>query len=65
MRRRHWQYGSSKDKVQRRARLDAFFLGPVFPKGPCAQLVYTLAPKYPHRDYFKAKVYTIWAHGPL
>ena len=20
---------------------------------------------YPYREYFKAKVYTIWAHGPL
>ena len=28
-------------------------------KGPCTQIVYTLAPKYPYRDYFKAKVYTI------
>ena len=31
------------------------------PKG----LVYTWAPKYLRRDYFKAQVYTIWAHGPL
>ena len=31
----------------------------VCPKGPCAQLVYTLAPKYPYRDYFKASVYSI------
>ena len=37
----------------------------VFPKGPCTQIVYTLAPKYLYRDYFKAKVYTIWVHGPL
>ena len=28
-------------------------------KGPCTQLVKTLAPKYLYRDYFKAKVYTI------
>ena len=35
------------------------------PKGPCTPIVYTLAPKYLHRDYFKAKVYTIWVHGPL
>ena len=35
------------------------------PKGPCTQRVYTLAPKYLDRDYFKAKVYTIWVHGPL
>ena len=30
-----------------------------FPKGPCTQIVYPLAPKYLYRDYFKAKVYTI------
>ena len=35
------------------------------PKGPCTQIVYTLAPKYLYRDYFKANVYTNWAHGPL
>ena len=29
------------------------------------QIVYTLGPKYLHWDYFKAKVHTIWAHGPL
>ena len=29
------------------------------PKGPCTQTVYTLAPEYLYRDYFKAKVYTI------
>ena len=34
-------------------------------KGPCAQRVYTLAPKYLNRDYFKANAYTSWAHGPL
>ena len=34
-------------------------------KGPCTQIVKTLALKYLFRDYFKAKVYTIWAHGPL
>ena len=34
-------------------------------KGPCTQIVYALAPKYLYRDYFKAKVYTVWAHGPL
>ena len=37
---------------------------PSYPKGPCTQIVYTLAPKYLYRDYFKAKVYTIWVHGP-
>ena len=36
-----------------------------FPEGPCTEIVYTLAPKYLYRDYFKAKVYTIWVHGPL
>ena len=34
------------------------------PKVPCTQTVYTWDPKYPYRDYFKAKVYTIWVHGP-
>ena len=34
-----------------------------YPKGPCTQIIDTLAPKYPNRDYFKANVYTIWAHG--
>ena len=29
------------------------------PKGPCAQIVQTLAPKYLKRDSFKAKVYTL------
>ena len=28
-------------------------------------VVYTLARKYLYRDYFEAKVYTIWVHGPL
>ena len=35
------------------------------PRGPCTQIVYTLAPKCLYRDYFRAKVSTIWAHGPL
>ena len=35
------------------------------PKGPCTQIVYTLAPKYLNRDYIEAIVYTIWVHGPL
>ena len=35
------------------------------PKGLCTQIVYTLAPTYLYRDYIKAKVYTIWVHGPL
>ena len=29
------------------------------PKGPCTQ-IYTSTPKYLHREYFKAKVYTSW-----
>ena len=36
-----------------------------YPKGPCSQEVYTLAPMYPYRDYFKINVYSIWVHGPL
>ena len=36
----------------------------VFPKGPCTHIVYTVAPKYLYRDYFKAKVCTVWVHGP-
>ena len=36
-----------------------------FPKGPCAQIVYTLALKYLYTDYSKAKVNSIWVHGPL
>ena len=35
------------------------------PKGPCTQIVYTSGPMYRYREYFKAKVYTIWVHGPL
>ena len=35
------------------------------PKGPCTQIVYTLGPMYPYREYFKANVYTIWVHGPF
>ena len=36
------------------------------PKGPCAQIVDTLAPQCPNRDYFKAKVEILfWAHGPI
>ena len=30
-----------------------------YPKGPCTQIEYTLAPKYLNGDYFKANVYTI------
>ena len=33
--------------------------------GPQTQLVYTLGPMSLYREYFKAKVYTIWVHGPL
>ena len=38
---------------------------PSNPKSPCTSIAYTLAPKYLVRDYFKAKVYTIWVHGSL
>ena len=34
-----------------------------FPKGPCTQTVYTLAPKYLYRDYLKAKVQSIYCLG--
>ena len=37
----------------------------LFPKGPCTQIVYTLALKYSYRDYIKAKIYSVWAHGSL
>ena len=36
-----------------------------YPKGPCTQIVDTLAQKYLYGEYFKGKVYTIWVHGPL
>ena len=39
--------------------------GPTNPDGPCTKIAYTLAPKYLFRDYFQAKVYTVWVHGPL
>ena len=35
------------------------------PTGPCTQKVDALALKYSLYRYFKAKVYTIWVHGPL
>ena len=46
-------------------RLEQFSGTVDFPKGPCAQRVYTLSFKYivPLYRYFGAKVYTIWAHG--
>ena len=34
-------------------------------KGARTQIVYTLGPMFLQREYFKAKVYTIWVHGPL
>ena len=43
-------------------------LQPKFPKGPCTQVVYTLAPMYlysDYLDYLRANVCTTWAHGPL
>ena len=33
-------------------------------KGPCAQIVYTLAFKQASYSHFGPKVYTVWAHGP-
>ena len=36
-----------------------------FNKGPCIQIVYTLALKYTPFRYIGPKVYTIWVHGPL
>ena len=47
--------------VEPLTRLDPFG---IHPKGPCAQIVYTLAPKHLHRDDLKAKAYAIWIHGP-
>ena len=35
------------------------------PKGPCTQIVHTLAFKLSLYRYFRAKVYGIWVHGPL
>ena len=35
-----------------------------YPKGPCTQIVYTLAPKHLYRDYFKAKVYLFGCMDP-
>ena len=35
------------------------------PKGPCTQIVDTLALMSSLYTYFGAKVYTIWVHGPL
>ena len=37
----------------------------LFPKGPCTQIVYTLALKESLYRYIGAKLYTIWVHGPL
>ena len=34
-------------------------------KGPCTQIVCTLGAMYLCREYFKAKVYIIWVHGPI
>ena len=35
------------------------------PKGPCTQIVYTLASKHSLYRYVGPKVHTIWVHGPL
>ena len=37
----------------------------LYPKGPCTQIVYTLALKYSLYRYVGTKVYSIWVHGPL
>ena len=56
--------GSCREKNSRS--LDLRFEAPrSFPKGPCTQIVDTLALKYLYKDYIKAKVYAIWVHGPL
>ena len=31
-----------------------------YPKGPFAPKAHTLGPMYRYREYFEAKVYTIW-----
>ena len=45
-------------------RILMFQLSGFYYKGPCTQIVYTLGPMYPYREYFKANVCTIWVHGP-
>ena len=45
--------------------IDSEVMGCLNPKGPCTQIVHTLGPMYLYMAYFKAKVYTIWVHGPL
>ena len=49
------------------SRLQSLWCSTLDPKGPCRQILklYTLAPKYLSRDYFKAKVCTICIHGRL
>ena len=37
----------------------------IAPKGPCAQILYTLALMKSLYRYFRASVYSIWVHGPL
>ena len=39
--------------------------GVITPKGPCTQIVYTLALRYSLYRYIGPKVYTTWVHGPL
>ena len=34
-------------------------------KGRCTKIVYTLALKHLYMDYFGAKAYAVWVHGPL
>ena len=35
------------------------------PKGPCTQIVDTLAVMWSLHRYFSANAYTTWLHGPL
>ena len=44
--------------LEPRPLVGSFFIGVSYccPKGSCAQMAYTSAPKYLYRDYFKAKV---------
>ena len=39
-------------------------LGAALPKARCIHVVSTFASRYLCREYFKARVYTIWAHRP-
>ena len=45
-----------KGKGRQPERPNTNFIKIPTPEGPCAQIVYTWAPKYPNRYYLKAKV---------